>query len=126
MRQGNVVRIVAREPGETLRNASVRFAGKTVPLFRQEAGELLALAPVPLDFKPGAHPLVILDETGEILHQTEVRVLDARFPRQNIRATRSMKALEPLPGEMEAMRDLQNTVSPERYWTDTLLNPVRN
>jgi murein DD-endopeptidase MepM/ murein hydrolase activator NlpD len=126
VRQGYVVRVVTREPGENFLKGSVRFAGQTVPMFRQENGELLALAPVPVNLKPGSHSLAIVDSSGAILHQTDVRVLDARFPRQNIRATRSMKALEPLPGEMEAMRDLQKTVSPERYWADTLINPVRN
>jgi murein DD-endopeptidase MepM/ murein hydrolase activator NlpD len=126
VRQGDIVRVAITGAGESYREAGVQFADKTVPLFRQEKGELLALAPVPVNLKPGAHPLAVVDNTGAIRHQTEVKVLDARFPRQNIRATSGMKALEPLPGEMEAMRDLQTTVSPERFWTDTLANPVRN
>jgi murein DD-endopeptidase MepM/ murein hydrolase activator NlpD len=126
VRQGETVRILVRDAGENFLNAGVRFAGKTVPLFRQEDGEFLALVPVSVNVKPGPHPLAIVDSTEAILHQTEVRVIDAKFPRQNIRATSGMKALEPVPGEMEAMRDLQNTVSPERYWADTLINPVQN
>lgn len=126
VRQGDTVRVVVRDAGETYLEAGVRFADRTVPLFRQEEGELLALAPVPVNVEPGAHPLAVVDRTGAILHQTQVKVLDAQFPRQNIRATSSMKALQPLPGEMEAMRDLRNTVSPERFWADTLINPVRN
>ena len=124
VRQGDTLRIIINDAGESYLEGGVQFAGKTVPLFRQDQGKLLALAPVPVNLEPGVHPLLVVDDRGAILHQTGVNVLDTRFPRQNIRATSGMKALEPLPGEMKAMRDLQNTVSPERFWADTLINPV--
>jgi murein DD-endopeptidase MepM/ murein hydrolase activator NlpD len=122
VKQGDALRVAVRDAGG--RGASVRLGEKTVPLFPQKSGERMALVPVPVNFAPGPHKVAILDARAAVLHETSVDVQDAHFPRQNIRATPGMQALKPLPGEMEAMRGLQNTVTPERFWADELASPV--
>jgi murein DD-endopeptidase MepM/ murein hydrolase activator NlpD len=112
-KQGDVIRITAAK-GE-----KARLGEKTVPLFKQKSGELLGLLPVPVTYPPGLHKIAVLDENG-IVQEIPVQIRDARFPRQNIRATPGMQALKALPGEMETMRELPNTLTPERFWGDTL------
>jgi murein DD-endopeptidase MepM/ murein hydrolase activator NlpD len=53
-----------------------------------------------------------------------VEILDAHYPTQDIRATRAMKALKPLPDEMATMSALHKTVSPVAFWTEPFAAPT--
>jgi hypothetical protein len=122
VKQGEVLRVRV-EPGGPSAAVAV-FRGKTVPLFRQPSGELLAFVPVAVPTPSGSYPLLVKSSDGQALVETTVSVLDARYRVQNIRATRAMKSLTPLPGEVETMRELHRLVTPERRWSDTLVNPT--
>lgn len=118
--QGDTIRIRV-SGGEA---ASARFREKTVPLFRQPDEALLGLMPVKVLEAPGEYPLEIFSESGEVLFTETVTVSDAAFPIQDIRATKQMKSLTPMPGEREAIAKLRNTVSPRRYWQEPFLKPT--
>lgn len=120
VRQGDTIRI--RVSGGDA--ALAKFRDKTVPLFRQADETLFGLMPVKVLETPGEYPLEILSEGGGRLFAETVTVEDAAFPIQNIRATKQMKSLTPMPGEREAIAKLRNTVSPRRYWQEPFLKPT--
>ena len=99
-------------------------AGRPVQLFGSPDGFRHGLIPVLYNLKPGPHTLTLRDQSGAILHSTAVAVRNARFPVQNIQATKAMKSLAPAPGELETMRDLNQTVTPVRRWEDILSAPT--
>jgi murein DD-endopeptidase MepM/ murein hydrolase activator NlpD len=74
--------------------------------------------PVVVDKPPGTYKLQVRS------YSADVEVVDAHYPIQNIRATKSMKELKPLPGEMETIRALQQTVSDRRQWTEPFRSPT--
>ena len=117
LKQGEVLRI-------TDAGATAELKGKTVPIFRQEGGSYLGLMPATVLDRPGVYPLTIKDSAGNTIRNESVTIVDAHYPRQNIQATKAMKQLTPLPGEMEAVRGLQNTASPARQWTEPFLAPT--
>jgi murein DD-endopeptidase MepM/ murein hydrolase activator NlpD len=114
--------------GEFLRieenGATAELNGKTVRIFHQANGSFLGLMPAAVLEKPGTYPLTIKDAAGKVLRVEQITITDARYPRQNIAATKAMKELTPLPGEMEAVRALQNTVSDKRFWAEPFIVPT--
>jgi murein DD-endopeptidase MepM/ murein hydrolase activator NlpD len=114
--------------GEFLRvtenGATAELNGKTIRIFRQDDGSFLGLMPAAVLEKPGAYPLTMKDAAGKVLRVEQVTLVDAHYPKQNIATTKAMKELTPLPGEMEAVRALQNTVSDKRFWTEPFLVPT--
>lgn len=120
VKQGDTLRI----EGAGAANLSAQLGSKRVRLFPADGGAVLGLMPIPVDQKPGAVKLQVLDAAGAVVHEAEVTVLDSHFPVQDIAATSQMKALKPLPGEMEAIRALQQAVSDQRFWSDPFQAPV--
>ncbi|HWQ54703.1 MAG TPA: M23 family metallopeptidase [Bryobacteraceae bacterium] len=102
----------------------VRLGSRTVPLFAEPDGGRLGLMPVPVDHQPGKYPVEFLDAGGGVIHTATATVLAARFPTQNIVVSPSKKALEPLPGEMEAVAALRKAVTGVRHWEEPFLSPV--
>jgi hypothetical protein len=119
VKQGEVLRITAD-------GVTARFNDKTVRLFAQPDGGKLGLMPIPVSQAPGAYKITILDSRGAAVRDIEIAVVDAHYPKQNIAASKAMKALTPLPGEMEAVRGLQNTVSDKRLWAEPFVTPTPN
>jgi murein DD-endopeptidase MepM/ murein hydrolase activator NlpD len=117
--QGQVARIKAPNTA-----ASVKFLGKSIPLFVGPDGNRTGLAPVPALTAPGRHSLEILDAGGKIIDTVPVPVTDAHFESQNIKLGKSLQTLKPAPGEMETLAELRNTVSPTRYWAEPFEVPV--
>lgn len=117
--QGQVARVKAPEAA-----VSVRFLGKSIPLFAAPDGKHSGLIPVPVLAAPGRHTLQALDANGNVIGNTFISVQDARFESQNITLGRSLQNLKPAPGEMETLTALRNTVSPKRYWTEPFDVPV--
>ena len=95
-----------------------------VRLFPAPDGSQQGLVPVGHDLKPGERQLTLRTADGHSVHTTPVRILDARFPVQNIQATQAMKQLKPAPGEMEAMRALNQTVTDAKLWEEPFAAPV--
>lgn len=116
-KQGEFLRIV--EPG-----ATAELNGRTIRIFRQQDGGYLGLMPVTVLEKPGTYPLTIKDASGKPLRIEQVTIANAHYLKQNIAATKAMKQLTPLPGEMEAVRALQNTVSEKRFWAEPFVAPT--
>ncbi len=116
------------QQGEFLRitgeGAAAELKGKTIRIFRQPDGSNLGLMPAAVLDKPGTYPLTIRDATGKVLRIEQVTITDAHYPRQNIAATKAMKELTPLPGEMEAVRALQTTASDKRFWVEPFIAPT--
>lgn len=122
VKQGEVVRIVAKGDSAP---ASARMNDKQIKLFSNGSGQWLGLMPVAIDQKPGPLTVTVRDASGRELHKATVKITDAKYPIQDIVATKQMKELKPLPGEMEAVRALQQRVTDKRYWSEEFLLPVR-
>ena len=114
--------------GEVLRVSSggstAQLLEKTIRLFPQPGSRNLGLMPISVTQAPGKYTVIVRDGHGAKLQDIPIEVVDAHYPRQNIRASKSMKSLTPLPGEMEAVRALNNTVSEMRMWLEPFLTPT--
>jgi murein DD-endopeptidase MepM/ murein hydrolase activator NlpD len=119
VKQGEVLRITAD-------GAIARFNDKSIRLFAQPDGGKLGLMPIPVAQTPGTYKVAVLDSRGTLIRDIEIAVLDAHYPKQNIAASKAMKSLTPLPGEMDAVRALQNTVSDKRLWAEPFVTPTAN
>ncbi len=123
VKQGETLRIEAS--GLTGTEAlSAKLKEKTIRLFPNGAQDALGLMPIPVDLVPGSYRISISDPSGKVVKEIPVKVLDARFPKQNIVASKQMKELKPLPGEMDAMRALQQSVSDQRHWQEPFVSPT--
>jgi murein DD-endopeptidase MepM/ murein hydrolase activator NlpD len=113
--------------GETLRvqvhgatpGARLRFEDRAIPIFAD-----LGLIPIPVALKPGRHRIELIDTTGQTGASRDVEILDAHFPIQNIRVTKEVEGLRPLPGEMEAVHAFQERVSNVRWWEEPFRTPT--
>lgn len=124
--QGNTLRIWL-QPADAAQSRTqfvAVFRGQKAPLYPDASGSLLGLMPISSTEAPGSFPLVVQDASGKVRFQQTVSVKDAKFRIQNIRATSSMKALKPMPGEMEAIRDLQQSADPVRSWMEPFISPT--
>ena len=119
--QGEVIKLALPTPGPL----KAKLADTPeVPLFSQPTGGVAGLIPVAVTLKPGSYDFLILDAHGQTVNSSKVQVLDGKYPIQNIQASKGMKELTPLPGEMEAMRTLATTVTAEKQWQEPFLLPV--
>lgn len=119
--QGGVVRI---EGAPAHAQSAVLESGTPVRLFPAPDGTRRGLLPIGHDVAVGERRLTLTGEKGAVLHSAAVIVRSGRFPVQNIAATKSMKSLKPAPGEMEAMRALNLTVTDAKLWEDRLAAPT--
>lgn len=120
--QGGVIRIIGAASGAA---TAALQAGKPVPLFPAPDGATRqGILPVVYNLKAGLHRVTLQDAAGTVLHTASVLVRPGGFQVQNIRATKAMKELKPAPGEMEAMRSLNQSVTPLRHWEDTFSAPT--
>jgi len=117
VKQGEVLRI-------TDNGATAQLNDKTIRLFPQGPGETLGLMPIPVTQAPGKYTVIIKDARGAKIKDLPIEVVDAHYPRQNIRASKAMKELTPLPGEMETVKALNNTVSEKRMWVEPFRSPT--
>jgi murein DD-endopeptidase MepM/ murein hydrolase activator NlpD len=120
VKQGHLMRVEIKPFAS---GTSVVFGGNAAPVFERTGGGL-ALVPVPVVQAPGPNEITIRDAEGKELGRRKVEILDAQYPTQDIRATRAMKALKPLPDEMATMGALHKTVSPVAFWTEPFAAPT--
>ena len=118
--QGGTLRLTA--PASA---ASARLNDRTVRLFRQPDGRAAGLMPIPAAEKPGDYKLELLDAAGAVVEASTVRVLDARFRKQNVTIAPTIAELKPSPGETETVTAFRNTVSETRHWAEPVELPVR-
>jgi murein DD-endopeptidase MepM/ murein hydrolase activator NlpD len=120
VRQGGTLRLHASSPA-----VSARMNDRTVRLFPQSDGRAAGLLPIPADQKPGDYTIQLLDAQGGVLDSGTVRVVDARFRKQNVTIAPAIAELKPSPGETETVTAFRNAVSDTRYWSEPLDVPVR-
>jgi murein DD-endopeptidase MepM/ murein hydrolase activator NlpD len=80
--------------------------------------------PVTAITQPGTYEMTLADSHGKVVRKVPVVVQDASYPKQNIVAGKEIMGLTPLPGEMEAVRGLQATVTPQRFWAEPFEHPT--
>lgn len=122
--QGQTVRIRIRDGSDVFRAAVASLSETRVPIFRLQEGTYLGLLPVSVHHKPGPYEVLIFDETGREFFRSPIEIRSADFPRQNIRVGKAMRALRPIPGELEAIQSLKDTVTAERWWREPFLKPT--
>ena len=118
VRQGSAFRVNA--PADAV---SARLNARVIRLFPHEDGTF-GLMPIPVDQKPGAYTLELLDAAGAVVKSRAVQVLDARFRRQNVTVSPSVAELKPSPGESETVAAFRGTVSDVRHWSEPLALPI--
>ena len=124
VRQGEVLRVNWNGDSTPSR---LGWGTVSVPFFPNRGGEgWLALLPVEARKKPGDYTAQVVDRRGRTLGSQSFTVLNGGFPEQNIRVSRRMRSLRPLPGERETIQALIRRVSPERYWQDPFVSPTRD
>jgi murein DD-endopeptidase MepM/ murein hydrolase activator NlpD len=120
IRQGSTLRV--HGPSAAI---IARMDGRTIRLFPEPAGGSFGLMPVPVDQKPGAYSLELLDQAGAALATGSVQVVDARFRKQNVVIQPGLAELKPSPGETETVAAFREIVSGVRYWSEPFDLPVR-
>jgi murein DD-endopeptidase MepM/ murein hydrolase activator NlpD len=118
--QGGTLRI--RGPVLAL---TAQMNDRKIRLFPQTEGGSLGLMPVPADHKPGEYKIELLDGKDAAVATATVRVVDARFRKQNIAIEHRIAELKPSPGEPETSAAFRKTVSQVRYWSEPIVLPVR-
>jgi murein DD-endopeptidase MepM/ murein hydrolase activator NlpD len=116
--QGEVIKVTSNTA------SSARLHGRTITLFPQQDGPALGLMPVPTLEEPGKYQLDFLDQSGSVLHSTEIEVEDAYYRRENISIAPSISKLKPSPGEQVTVSEFRETVSSERYWKEPFEAPL--
>lgn len=125
VRQGDTVQITITHPRTGFASGGTAWlAGQKAPLFLQDDGRLHGVMPVRVNQPPGAYTLKIQNRTGETLYHDALTVLDARFTRQNIVASKRLGGLQPEPGELEAVAALKTDTGPTRYWQPPFIAPT--
>lgn len=124
VKQGNVLSVVIRNAKGYLNQGKLKLGKKTVPLFLQETGDYVGLVPVDVYEPTGNKTLMVMDARGQVLYSQPVTIQSGKFPTQNISVSKATKGLEPLPGEMEAIGTLKNTLTPTRFWEEPFVSPT--
>lgn len=132
VRQGEVLKVrlnggaleSTRMAGQVAEPRQASLAGRTVPFFRQENGDFLALVPVSVFQKPGSYPLSVEDVRQKPHDLGMILIEDGRYKTQNVNVSATTEGLQPLPGEMEAIQALKNAQTPVRYWSEPFLTPT--
>ena len=116
--------------GETLKLTThgparkARLAGRTIELFPQEDGGSFGLMPIPVLEKPGVYNLELLNDSGAVVENRQVRIENAHYPSQNLVIAKAIAGLKPSPGEQQTVSAFRTTVSAVRYWKEPLDPPV--
>lgn len=128
VKQGEVLKVTLQNPGSmqlgTNDHAYVTLAGRKARLFTQKNGDLLALVPISVYEKPGAYPLEVFDAASKPVSKFTINIQDGRYKTQNVSVSKSTQGLQPLPGELEAIQSLKDTVSPVKYWEEPFISPT--
>ena len=119
VRQGGTLRLTA--PANAV---SARLNDRVVRLFRQSDGRISGLMPIPAAEKPGDYRLDLLDSSGAAVERSTVRVVDARFRKQNVTIAPSIAELKPSTDETETVAVFRSTVSEARSWSEPLGLPL--
>ncbi len=121
VKQGEVLKVELKNVSNMVLGtndyAYATLAGHKARFFTQPGGDLLALVPVSVYEKPASLPLTIYNAAGVPIKTASIAIQDAHYKIQNITVSKTTAGLKPLPGELEAIQSLKDTISPVRYWT---------
>ncbi|MBX3687468.1 MAG: peptidoglycan DD-metalloendopeptidase family protein [Rhodocyclaceae bacterium] len=92
---GGIVRIALG--AEAAARPQARFGDQPVLVYR-ENGEWQALVGIPLETKPGLHPLIVSDEQGR-LETMDIEIRDKRYPVQHL-VVRNKRHVDPDPEDL--------------------------
>jgi len=125
VKQGEVLKVRITEPASGAQKAgTAALAGHKANFFEQKDGSLLALIPVSVFQKPGSYPLSIYDSGKGLLKTLNVTVQNGWYRTQNVSVSKTTAGLQPLPGEMEAIQALKDTVTPVKFWSEPFMSPT--
>ncbi|HVX67062.1 MAG TPA: M23 family metallopeptidase, partial [Bryobacteraceae bacterium] len=117
--QGGVVRLHG-----TGAATAARMNGRTVRLFPQTEGGWLGLMPVAATDAPGTARLEFVNAQGTAVRSLRIRILNARFRKQNVVASPQVAGLKASSAETDAVSAFRKTMAETRYWTEPLASPV--
>ncbi len=117
--QGNTIRLRCSRPA-----ATARMNGRTVPLFKQPAGDWLGLMPVAVSDRAGPNRIEVFADGKAPVAFVPVVVRLARFPTQNVTLAPSIEALHSSAAEIQTLTSFSGSVSSVRYWQDPFVAPV--
>lgn len=125
VKQGEVLKVRVAGAGSLLsRLDAASMAGQKADFFKQQDGSLLALVPVSVFQKPGSYSLSLYDSSKGLLETRKITIQDGHYRTQNVTVSKSTAGLQPLPGELEAIQALKDTVSPVRFWSEPFMSPT--
>lgn len=128
VRQGETLKVILEfAPDDALRSpdgCTATLAGRRARLFPQADGGMMTLLPISVFQKPGNYPLTFYDAAERPLKRLIIHVRDGRYRTQNVSVSRAVGGLQPLPGELEAIQALKDTVTPVRYWEEPFISPT--
>lgn len=124
--QALLIRIedAARMARSPLSDGYVMLADRKAKFFPQNDGAMEALASVSVFQKPGHYSLSIYGAGNELLKTMPVTILDAHYRTQNVTVSKTTEGLKPLPGELEAVQALKDTVTDVKYWEEPFISPT--
>lgn len=129
VKQGEVLKVRVTDTTYFVRNSTrsqgeVQLADRKAGFFQNEDGTFEALVPVSVFQKPGSYSLKVFDPNGPLIASIPVTVQDARYRTQNVSVSSTTAGLQPLPGELEAIQALKDTLTPIRYWEEPFISPT--
>ena len=98
-------------PHSPLNGGYVQLAERKAQFFPQKDGSMQALASVSVFQKPGHYEVSIYGANHERLKTLPVTVEDAHYRTQNVTVSKATEGLQPLPGELETIQALKDTVA---------------
>ncbi len=119
VKQGQVLKIYG-----DIRTENARLNQRAIRLFPQANGASLGLMPIGVLTDPGNYELEWLDVHGTPVRKTQVTVLNAHYPRQNVVLTRALSQLRSTPDERATVTAFLKEVSPVRYWQEPFEAPI--
>lgn len=97
---------------------------RTIPLFKQEAGDWLGLMPIPATQTPGPEEITFFSSAQQREQSFTITVTDAHFGTQNVNLTPGIANLHNSPEEVELLKHFRENLTDVRHWQDRFIEPV--
>jgi hypothetical protein len=128
VKQGEVLKVklldASQFEGHVADHGWVSLADRKAKLFVQSDGSLMALMPVSVFQKPDFYSLNVYAPRDTLVYTRKITIQDGRYRTQNVTVSKSTAGLQPLPGELEAIQALKDTISSIKYWNEPFMSPT--
>lgn len=136
VKQGSIVRVraVLSPTDKALSNTgrwTVRLGTQSAKLYPivepnsdKASGDWEAILGVSVDTPVGTRQVEMVSPQGDVVEKKPLVIADGQFRKQNISVSKQTAGLQPIPGELEAINGLKNTISEERAWALPLKSPT--